>query len=773
MTFKLQQASFAAGEVTPELVSRTDLLKFQTGARELKNFLVMPHGGVVNRQGTKFVSEVEDSILDVRFLHFIFNQSQTYVLVFGDMSMHVVKNGRLVLKAAQTIDSVTQANPGVITVTAHGLSDGDHVSFSNMVGMDELQLDILVVRNATANTFEVGYIGSATSLDTTGYAAFTSGEVSKVFRINTIYPASAVPNLKFVQSADVLFIVHPEYAVRKLSRTADDAWNLQTVTFVPGISAPTGVSATNTTGSGSTTYTYKVTAVSEETGEESLPSSSASTTNDLTIDGNKNTVSWSSVAGAERYEIYKDDNGIFGFIGGTEGLSFEDQNIIADLSLTPPKEVNPFNGTGNYPSVVTFFEQRLVLAATLNKPQTLWFSTTANFENFGSRTPAQDDDAVTVTLVARQVNAIRDLVAQEDLWALTGGGEWRMRGGGDVDFITPSSVTTRKISSWGASDVAPLEIGSSVIFVVDKGQGVRDLFNRINFTEFDVQEGSDLSILAPHLFRGRSVVSWAYAQVPYSVVWVVMSDGALLSFTYYREHQVYAWAQHANGLSLTEGNFEDVVVVPETGADGTREDVPYFLVRRQVNGRVVRYIECMPKRVESDDPADHYFVDCGATYSGAAVTTISGLRHLEARTVTALADGNVVADLVVTDGKVTLPFAAKKVHVGLPYTARLRSLPLEIDLQDGSTTSRRKNLPKIVAKIRNSRGMQGGAEPDRLEELKEREREAWGDPTALTTGTVEVEVQGDWKPEAEMWLVQPHPLPLEVLSITPEYDLGR
>ncbi len=768
MTIKPNQPSFAAGELAPELYGRVDLAKYQVGLRLARNLFVRPHGGIVNRPGTKFVAEVLDSAVAGRLVPFSFSTLQTYVLEFGHQRMRVIRDGGLVLETEQAVTAISQANPGVVTLASHGYSDGDEVRIAGGAGMEEVKLDVLVVRNATTDSFELGYKGDVASIDTSGFASYFSGQVARVYAIATAYAATDLPDLKWIQSADVMYLVHPDHPIRKLSRTDHTAWTLEDVSFLPGIAAPGGVAATNSVGAGATTYTYKVTAISEASGEESLPSAEASTTNDLTIAGNKNTVSWSAVGGAARYEVYKDDNGVFGFIGGTEGLSFDDQNITADLSSTPPKQADPFDGSGNKPATATFFEQRLVFANSTNKPQTLWFSTTANFENFGTRAPAQADDAVTVTLVARQVNAIRHLVAKEDLWALTSGGEWRIRGGGDVDFITPSSVTTKRISSWGCSEVAPLEIGTSVVFVVDKGQGVRDLFNQIAVEQFDVQEGSDLSILAPHLFEGRAVRSWAYAQVPNSLIWAVMDDGGLISFCYYREHRVYAWTQHATESTEDgDGHFEDLAVIAEG-----QEDLPYFLVKRVVNGRQVRYIERMPQRV-AKEVADAFYLDCGATYQGPAADEIGGLRHLEGRAVVALADGNVVSGLSVVDGRITLPVAAGKVHVGLAYQASLRTLPLELSLRDGATAGRHKRLVRLTAKVRRTRGLWAGPSESRLHEHRQRQGEPWAAPIALYEGDIEIDTPAEWTREADLWIVQRDPLPLEILAITPEFDLGR
>ncbi|GAB5471421.1 MAG: hypothetical protein Kilf2KO_44510 [Rhodospirillales bacterium] len=772
MTIKALQPAFGAGEIGEELFGRIDLAKYASAVRLGRNVYVRPHGGLVNRPGTRFVAEAADSSYASRLIAFSFSTVQAYALEFGHQRMRVIVDGGLALEAAQPVESITQAQPAVVSVPGHGYSDGDEIVISGGLGMDEVKGDVFVVTGTTANTFTLLQKGEPGALNGAIWSAYQGGgSVARVYRLATPYAAEDLPALKTIQSADVLYLTHPAYDVRKLSRTGHTSWTLETVDFVPAIAAPGTPTATPTyaVAGSDTTYRYKVTAISDDTGEESLPSAEASCVNDLTLEGNFNTVGWAAVAGAARYEVYKEDNGVFGYAGGTEGLSLKDANITPDLSSTPPKAKNPFAGANDKPTAATFYEQRLFFAASTDRPQTLWGSASANFQNFGTRSILQADDSIEITLVARQVNAIRHLVAKEDLWALTSGGEWRIRGSDSEGYIAAGAPTpTRKISSWGAADVPPLEVGSSVVFVVEKGQGVRDLLNQIALEEFDVQEGSDLSILAPHLFEDRAVKAWAYAQTPHSLIWVVMDDGSLLSFTYYREHRVYAWTQHrTQTLGSDDGVFEDVVVVPEA-----REDVPYFTIKRTLNGQTKRYIERLPQRVATS-PQEAFYLDSGLTYRGGKSERLLGLRHLEGRRVTALVDGQVVTGLTVAGGELQLPFAGSLVHVGLPYTATVRTLPLEIQLRDGYSNAKAKRLVRVVARVRHSGALWAGAAKADMSLQAIRTDEPMGSPADLHSGNVEFEAVSAWRKEADLWIEMRDPLPLEILSVTPEFALGR
>lgn len=588
------------------------------------------------------------------------------------------------------------------------------------------------------------------------------------YEVTTPYAHADVGGLVFVQEADVMYIVHPSYAPRKLSRLADNNWALSTVTFAPTISAPTGVNSTALSGGGSTAYSYRVAAVSDASGEESLPSSITTVSNDLSTAGNKNRVTWSAVAGAARYIVYKLDNGVYGYIGGTDALLFDDDNIVPDLADAPQTARNPFDGAGNYPRCATFVEQRLAFASTINQPQAVWMSQSANYENFGYSSPSKASDAVTFRIRAREVNEIRSMLPLRGLMLLTSGAEWIISGGSQSDAITPSAVKVDPQSYRGASRVQPIVVGSTVLFSQDRGGVVRDFSYEFAQDSF---AGKDLTILARHLFENKNIKAWAYAQAPYSIVWVVLDDGSMVSLTYMKEHEVWAWTEHKSGAGAI---FEDVAVIAEGN-----EDVPYFIVRRTIDGESVRYIERLHTRV-MPSVEDAFFVDCGLTYTGSAVTTISGLNHLEGQAVVALANGNVVRGLTVVGGDVTLPNAATKAHIGLPMEAALQTLDLDLGSVNGLGTvqSRRKSVAEVTLRVEMTRGIwigprDGARDSVHLVEYKQRANEAWNEAIQLYTGDLAITPQWDWTDGGNMWIKQFDPLPMTILAVMPDVTLGR
>lgn len=588
----------------------------------------------------------------------------------------------------------------------------------------------------------------------------------------TPYVSADLDQLVVTQEADVMYITHTGYAPRKLSRLADNNWSLTTPTFAPTMTAPGAPTVTKPgdtsgeTGYTPTVYRYRVSAISDASGEESLPSGSGSVTNDLSIAGGRNRISWSAVAGAARYIVYKEDNGVYGYIGGTEATQFDDENITADLADTPQTGYNPFTGAGNYPRCSTFIDQRLAFGSSLNNPQAVWLSQTGNYENFGYSRPRKASDGFEFRIRARQVNVIRALLQVRGLMTLTSGAEWVITGGPD-EYLTPDNIVIKNQGYRGAALVQPIVVGNTVLFAQDRGGVVRDF--SYEFTE-DAFVGKDLTILARHMFEGREIKAWAYAQAPFSIVWVVLDDGSLCSLTYIKEHDVWAWTRHQ-----TDGVFEDVTVIGEG-----REDVPYFIVRRTIGGVQKRYIERLHDR-SFTSVEDAFFVDSGLSYSGAPVSNIS-LPHLAGKEIVALCDGNVVRGLTADagTGAVTLPYAASTIHAGLAYEATLQTLDLDLGSVTGLGTvqARNKSISEVSLRVEQTRGIWIGPEnglrdSDKLIEYKQRATEAWNEAIGAYTGDLAITPTWDWTDGGNLVIKQFDPLPMTILAVMPDITIGR
>ena len=412
-----------------------------------------------------------------------------------------------------------------------------------------------------------------------------------------------------------------------------------------------------------------------------------------------------------------------------------------------------WNGEKGYPSATGFYEDRLVFAGSKGFPQTFWTSKTGDYYNFGTSIPSADDDGITATLNGGQMNGIKAIIAFGEMLLLTAGGEFKVSGGGKA--ITGSNVLSQPQEYRGVSDVNPVTIGSRIIYVQHQGNIIRDLAYSY---DVDKYTGDDLNLLASHLFEGHKIISMTYQQIPNSIVWCVRDDGLLLGLTYIKEQDIYAWHQH----TTAGGKFVSVCNIGVA-----TEDKLYAVIER--GGQY--YVEIMESRDKSTNVEDQFFVDSGITYEGEPTDEISGLEHLEGYTVAILADGNVLPQQTVENGKVLLGNKYKKVHVGLPIDAEIKTLPIDFTAQDGTYLSRKKRIATVTLLLKDSRGGLFGMKENELDEFKWRSNEAYGEPISLQTGKFKVTIKSATYDETQQIIIkQPDPLPMTVLSLIPEIE---
>jgi len=675
----LIQASFARGEIGPQLYGRVDTAAYQIALRKARNCIIHPYGGVSNRNGLLWCAPVKTHTYAPRLIPFKFKTSDTYILEFGNLYMRVMRNDAHVTEAAKTITGATAANPVVVTSVAHGFSNGDEVFIDAVVGMTQLNGRRFKVANVAANTFELTDQESGANINGTAYTAYSSaGTASKVYEITTPYATADLDTLKHNQSADVMTLTHPSYTVRELRRTGHAAWTLSSPTFTPDQTWPTTVAVAPDVGA-AVTVRYRVTANSED-GEESLPglhTAAAKTITAVTAanpvvvtsvahglsngdevyiaavlgmtelngrrftianvaantfqlegeDGTSytaytsagtatptftritnsaatfaNTITWVAAADADKYTIYREKNGVFGFIGESETTTFYDANVSPDLDITPPRQRDPFRGTDNYPGTSSYYEQRRVFGGSTNYPDTAWYSQIGAQNNMSVSSPTQDDDAITATLNALEVNEIRHFVPLTDLIALTSASEWKISSGQDAAF-SASTIKQKPQSYWGSAHYKPIIAGNTVLFVQENKAAVRSLGYSF---QIDSYTGSEMSLLASHMFQTYTIADWAYARSPDQVIHIVRSDGDAVAFTFNQEQEIIAWTTWD-----TLGGFERVASIRPSS--DTTDDAGYFVVKRTIDGRTKRYIERTHTR-RFTDVRDCFFVDSGLSY---------------------------------------------------------------------------------------------------------------------------------------------------------------
>jgi len=803
------QATFGGGEVSPEFFGRIDDPIYQGGLATCRNFWVKPGGMIENRAGLRYVRTTRDSTQLSRVIPFTYNTTQTMVIELGALSVRFHTAGAALLCPAgpawrgnNATVTISNATPAVVTWAAHGLAAGDKVLFTTTGTLPApLAPNTAYYVSATglvAGSFQISLTAGGASIATTtagsgvhtGWLCYLPGDLVSsagtnyyctTFNANNVppnatywyaepatgeyeipspYAAADLNAIHYTQSADVMTLVHPTYPPMELRRLGATTWTLIVPLFQSSQIAPTGVAAV-ATGAGTIVYKYVVTAVGNLLTDESLPSTFATCTGNLFTTGNFNTITWNASVGAVRYQVYKFNGGLYGYIGQADSsLSFVDNNIAADLSHTPPNSINPFVGVGNYPAAVGYVEQRRVFGGSNLALQNVWATKSGTESNMNYSLPIRDDDSIQFRVAAREACSIRHIVPLIDMLLLTSSTEWRVNNpvGGP---LTPSTVNAKPQGYVGANNAQPVVVANSVVFAAARG-------GRPHEMSFVYQAGgyvaSDLSYRVTHLFEGANIVGTiGFAKLPYPIIYFVdFSSGQLRGLTYAPQQGIRAWHKH----DTQNGIFESCCVV----AEGT-SDIAYFIVNRTINGSVVRYVECFHTRLTTAAQQDQFFVDCGVTYSGAPATVISGLTWLEGQTVSVLGDGGVLPQCVVTGGAITLQSAVSVAQIGLQITADAQTLPVVVD-GPGFAQGHKKNVNRVYLKVFRSSGFFAGPDASNLVQVEQRTNENYGVPPALTTDEVQIDIKPSWNNGGQVFIRQTDPLPLTLLGIEADVTVG-
>lgn len=577
------------------------------------------------------------------------------------------------------------------------------------------------------------------------------------YEVVTPYLEADLFNLKFTQSADVLYITHPSYAPRKLTRTGHTNWTLTTITFLDGPYMATNITSTTLTPSAATGLGITVTASS-------------------TTGINNNTGFQTTDVGRV---IRMQQGTVWGYVRivGWTSTTVVTADVISTLTSVAAKvnwRLGLWSDTTGYPACSTFYEDRLFFAGSTTAPSRIDGSKSGDYENF--QPTATDgtvaaDNAVAFTFNSKSVNNIRWLEADERaLIAGTVSSEWIVRPSTLSEALSPTNISAKEATTYGSSTVSSLKIGKSVLFVQRAGRQVWEL--RYVY-EVDGFNADDMTEIAEHITTG-GIVEMTYQQQPHSLAWAVRGDGTLLGMTYRRQVEGLrvGWHRHELGgfsdaARTTKAKVESVATIPS--ADGTFDET-WMVVQRSINGSSKRYVEYMaPFFNDSNAQADAYFVDCGATYSGAPATTVSGLAHLEGESVVALADGAAVPAQTVSGAQITLSKAASKVHVGFGCNSDGQQLRLEAGSADGTALGKTRRTHHVGILLHRSLGLKLGSSFNELDEVTFRNaEEAMDEAPLLFSGILSETVEFDYDFDNQLCWRQAQPLPSTILAVAPQ-----
>jgi len=480
--------------------------------------------------------------------------------------------------------------------------------------------------------------------------------------LTTSITSAMIGTIDYAQSADTLIVVQEDMAPKQIKRGASHtAWTITDITFEYIPKFAFSLSTSNPAG------TITPSAVDGNitiTGSSSVFSS-----------GNVNDYI-EAVDGIGRARITRHVSGTV--VEAVVEIPFFNTSAIANGSwLLEVDYVDAWSNTNGYPRTVTFHEGRLYFGGSKSRPNTIFASRVARFFDFNPG-EALDDDAIEVTLNTGQVNAVTGLFSGRDLQIFTKGGEFFLPQS-DLDPITPGNVVIQGATKRGSKEgIKPVGAESGTMFIQRSGKSLREfLFSDVELSYIS----NNISLLSSHLLVSPTDLALrkATSTDDGDLLLIVNNDGSLATYSILRGQNVIA-----PSLSSTDGEFINVAVDVDT---------IYFVIKRTVNSNTVYHVETF----NDDNTTDGSILFIGGTKPSS--TTLSGLSHLQGKTVKVIADDAMQTDKVVNgSGQITLDaIPTTYVEVGLNYTPTIKTMPVELKLPSGNTVGQKKRIVEATA----------------------------------------------------------------------------
>ena len=767
--------AFNAGEWTPRLDGRTDLVGYDASSRTLENWRPTIQGPIERRAATEYNRPVKNMADRTWMVPFRRSRQISYQVEFGDQYCRFYFNRGCVLTGSPAaITGVSQANRVIITTSApHGYSDGDDVFLTDIVGPYQLNNRWYKIDAATSTTFEIRTVldRDVSSLDLDAYVS--GGEADIPYEITSPYALADLTTdegecaLDFTQSLDVLYITQRGrlYAPRKLVRTSSTSWAFETFEpeggpFQPLNSSATTIYASAATGSVTLTASTAVftsdligslirveqeivdtsvwiTGTSTVIGDyrrsngkeylavktETTSSNPPSHTFGVVSDG---AVEWEYTSpgyGIARITAVAGDN----LSATATVLTTFPQTLIGSANASTLWRLGAWSDALGWPSSVGFYRERLAFLGGDRYD----LSAVNDFENF-----AIDDageilatNAISGTVQSGQANEITGIVegpTRRSAAILTEGGEFILGSLSEQQAFGPgNSQVTPTTQAFGSRPIKPLAIGEAAVHVQASGTRVREMTYDI---QVDTTISRDLMVRAKHLGDTHRIIQTAFQAVPEPSLFALREDGVLLMLTYDRTQEVRGWAPWRAGG--TDALIEAISVI--SSPDGTRDDL-WCIVSRTIDGATRRYVEIFaPEFLDGQAANEARYVDSFSVYEGDPASTIYGLDHLHGETLRLAVDGAEHIDKTAS-GAVELERSGSVVVGGLAYRSRYQSFRIEAGAIEGTSQGKTKRLTDNVLRVENTLGGEIGPDFENLQPVSELNSRA--PTTPMNTGT--------------------------------------
>lgn len=799
MTANLLQVNMTRGEITPLAQGRVDTDHYQAALAEARNVTVLRYGGVTRTPGTIYGGSVKTAAKKTRFLPFAFNTDQTYFIEAGDLYFRFwTKSGMVISRVESGGSPVEVATPyleaDLKLIKLRQVADQVYLfckgyqprvltrnsetswTLATFTPLDGPYLDV----NITSTTLTPAATGAvhpimtgATAPSGTAAALATTADAWKVFDTsksttwrdgasNEGWISYDFPSAD-TKVCDAYWMKAPanrspdempatwEFQgwtgsawVTIDSRQSETGWSRGEVRFYEmankvafqsyrliwsGTGAPSGSvdSAIAEMGwheSGDTMTAFNLTASSTTGINDGTGFVASDVGRPIRLYGSDGRWRWAKIVARTSSTVVTIK--LYG-------------HALPDLSPISNWQLGVWSTSTGWPRAVALFEDRLMGGGADDDPTAIAGSRNGDYDNFGLSNVIVDDDGVSMRLTGGQLNQI--------LWLLENGDDLVAGTSGSLRVVTrqdpqkafgPNNHRQRSPANVSVSEVDPIAVENVILFVDGLKQRIYETAFDYNTDKYLARE---LTTLNGHLFMQSPIEQIVYQSHPHRILWARRADGKVVAATYDRDQKVF-------GCTLVDFNgvVEDMCVLP-----GALSKDVMMIVRRTVNAATVRYVEAIADFYTdsvSTSQTVPIFGTSSLVYSGSATGTVTGMAHLNGKTVGVLVDGFDAGDAVVSAGSVTVPggLTGGTIVVGERMPWSIKTLRVEnYGQRDGSGMGRAVEIVSGSIDLYQSSGLKVGSIDgvDVLMFEDEVEEDPYDPPTSRT-GAFPLIVDDSW-----------------------------
>jgi hypothetical protein len=414
-----------------------------------------------------------------------------------------------------------------------------------------------------------------------------------------------------------------------------------------------------------------------------------------------------------------------------------------------------FSTRRGFPQCGCIWNERLWLA----KGSMLYASVAGDFTDHATYNENGDITASEAIIAPlKDANAVLQLIPDDRLLAITKAALHSIGPSSAAAPVGPGAIRTRRENRSGCAAVKAAEVDEQIVYL---GKSRKRIYQAEYDGTRDRQAATDLTRYARHIGKSRFVELTA-TKDPERLLWGVRENGTLAAAAYVPEEQVLGWAQRPLGAGLSAKSCAAI-------SDPAGE-LDQLWIAASYSG-ATHILRLAQFRDDAEYDPTGVMLDMAAVYDGAPESQFN-IPVLAGKQVEAVGDGIWYPGLAIAaNGDVDLPAEVRRAVIGLPYPARLQTLPLEAGGDGGPAMAKMQRVSRISVLVAAARGLRISAAGGRAQDVEQLKGNSITDaPFDPDEGIVAIERTSDWGRRVPVLIERVAPFQGTILAVQPEVE---